>query len=385
MIMSNSILIVYDYFFPGYRAGGPIQSLTNLIVTLQNHYDISVFTSAFDLDQNEAYDTVAINEWNKILLQGVNKAINVFYASKNIRKSEVIELIASKNFSIIYLNGIFSSTYFLQILFAQKSIKGKIVVCPRGMLQKGALSVKPFKKIVYLKYLQLSRKLEKVFFHATNEEEKNDIVSFFSINKGVFIAPNIPKIPIENIQLPEKKGDELRFVFLSLITEKKNLLFLLQTLIRSNPKITLDIYGPIKDKEYWEECKKIIKKIPERVFYKGEVLPQNVQNVLAQYHAFILLTKGENFGHAIYESLSVGRPVITSLFTPWQDLENKNAGINADISDALFCIDAIEKFRLMDQKNYNQFCMGSYQSAIEYYKKTNAQQKYVEMFSSYIN
>ena len=78
----KSILIVYDYFYPGYRAGGPIQSLTNLIVVLQNYFDFSIFTSAFDLDQNEPYEDIEMDKWNKILLPRMHKPINVYYASK---------------------------------------------------------------------------------------------------------------------------------------------------------------------------------------------------------------------------------------------------------------------------------------------------------------
>ena len=47
------ILIVNEYFFPAYRAGGPIQSLTNLIIALEHEIDFSVFASAYDLSMTE--------------------------------------------------------------------------------------------------------------------------------------------------------------------------------------------------------------------------------------------------------------------------------------------------------------------------------------------
>lgn len=378
----KAILIVYDYFYPGYRAGGPIQSLTNLIVSLHEKFAISVFTSAYDLDQDVPYSSVKLNQWNKVSIPGaVTTIVNVFYAAKNYSKSDVVKLVTEKKFSIIYLNGIYSTTFFLHILKAQKTINGKIVVCPRGMLQKGALSVKPFKKKIYLKYLQFSGFLKNVTFHATNEEEKNDIVNFFPKNRGIYIAPNIPKVPLLNIGIPNKKYGVLKLVFLSLITEKKNLLLLLQIMSRLKGNVYLDIYGPIKDKKYWEDCKELIQQFPEQIFYKGEIEPQFVQSILSQYEVFILLTKGENFGHAIYEALSVGRPVITSYFTPWENLQNQLAGTNVDIYNENSIIEAIENFRFMSQQEFADNCIGAHNLAKLYYQQTNALEKYSAMFS----
>jgi hypothetical protein len=39
-----------------------------------------------------------------------------------------------------------------------------------------------------------------------------------------------------------------------------------------------------------------------RINYKGMLTAEQVPKVLQHYHASILLSKGENFGHAIFES-----------------------------------------------------------------------------------
>ena len=41
---------------------------------------------------------------------------------------------------------------------------------------------------------------------------------------------------------------------------------------------------------------------------------------------FVLPTHSENFGLAIAESLASGTPVITTMGTPWNDLNSSNAG-----------------------------------------------------------
>ena len=41
------VLILCDWYEPGYKAGGPIQSITNLIIALENKYTFKVVTSAY--------------------------------------------------------------------------------------------------------------------------------------------------------------------------------------------------------------------------------------------------------------------------------------------------------------------------------------------------
>lgn len=52
-----------------------------------------------------------------------------------------------------------------------------------------------------------------------------------------------------------KESGSLHLVFLSRISEKKNLLFLLRVLAHNSElSVQLDIYGPIEDKAYWKNA-----------------------------------------------------------------------------------------------------------------------------------
>lgn len=143
----------------------------------------------------------------------------------------------------------------------------------------------------------------------------------------------------------------------------------------------LHIYGPIKDEAYWQTCLEAVKESAGKVQYKGTVMPENVQDIFSKYHASILLTKGENFGHALYESLSAGRPVITSFFTPWNKLSEKNAGWNVDLSDEKDILKTINGIYNMDQLLFEQFCDGSYQLASKYYQHGFDLLSYRRLFS----
>ena len=377
----KNIFILTENFYPAYKAGGPIQSLTNLITALERDYDFYVVTSAYDLNSENVMENIRTNEWNTISLPGAVRTTQVWYVEGGIKFSRFNELLKSIKPECIYLNGIFSLNYFLKPVITAKIYKGqlRIIICPRGMLQAGAISGKYLKKKFYLALLKFSGVLNKALWHATNQEEKEDILKLISSNSFTIEAKNIPKPPSVKINFIEKNPGMLRLVYLSLITEKKNLFFLLEA-VRKVKNISLDIYGPVKDKDYWNKCKRLIDVMPGKVQYKGDTLPSQVQQTFSQYHSSVLLTKGENFGHALYESLSVGRPIITSKFTPWNNLTAEKAGWNVDINNETECIAALTDLREMPQQEYNLLCEGAHRLAISYYKSVDVHKSYRKLF-----
>ncbi len=221
----KSLFIFIENFYPAYKGGGPIQSVTNLILSLKSNYKIYVVTSAFDLQSDVVLDKINPNSWNEIELPGANFNIMVWYA-QNVTYHFYTTLFKNKP-DILYFNGIFSYNLFLKPLLALKfsTAHPKIIICPRGMLQKGALANNSFKKIIYLKTINTIRLVNKAIWHATNEEEKQDVIKYFPLNNGVFIAANIPKKPLGEIAILQKQPGRLRLVYLSLITEKKIFFF----------------------------------------------------------------------------------------------------------------------------------------------------------------
>jgi glycosyltransferase involved in cell wall biosynthesis len=133
-------------------------------------------------------------------------------------------------------------------------------------------------------------------------------------------------------------------------------------------EITFDIYGEIYNKEYWQECEKIIDKLPKniKVNYKGTVPAEQVGSTIQNYHALFMPTRGENFGHVILESLSSGRPVLISDQTPWCDLEDKNAGWDLPLQNYNEWIGKIRELVEMDDSEYRKWSWGARHLAEEY-------------------
>lgn len=375
------ILLTYNYFYPAYKAGGPVQSCTNLVRSLGTCYDFLIFTRNSDLDQDEL-EGVIPNQWINFENKG-----RVFYHDRSwLSLRNFKELLQSVSPSMIYINGIYNlDTVIIPLLCLRFIPEGiPILIAPRGMFQKGALSIKPLKKRLFLVFFKLFLPRNKVFWHATDEQEGRDIMHMMGKKSKVHMAPNIPSIVQENLTPIRKEKGKLRIIVISLITKKKNLHLTLEALRNIEGSVTFDIYGPIKDVSYWKDCQEIIADIQNgdiKITYKGSLKHEDVQKTLSSYHFFILPTKGENFGHAIFESFSVFRPVIISDYTPWYNLIDQSAGFNVTIENAADLHRAIKKALEMNQIQFDEFCEGAGKLAQNFFDENNFIKLYQDIFN----
>jgi glycosyltransferase involved in cell wall biosynthesis len=124
----------------------------------------------------------------------------------------------------------------------------------------------------------------------------------------------------------------LRAVYVGRIAVIKNLDVSLQALRLVTGRVDFDVYGPVEDPGYWATCQRLIADLPRNVVvtYRGEARPEEVRATFAAYDVFLFPTRGESFGHAIAESLSVACPVICSTNTPWTDVLGAGGGVALD-------------------------------------------------------
>ena len=195
----------------------------------------------------------------------------------------------------------------------------EMLLAPRGELSSGALGIKSAKKRAFLHvWAPLLRGINPVW-NASSEVEQADIHRFFPGVRTVIQTDGGGDEAREEII---RSSERARFVFISRISEMKNLLLALQALGAVRVDADFDIYGPVEDIKYWRQCQRVIADLPRnvRATYLGELRPNQVKDTFAKYDAFILPTRGENFGHVIAESLSSGCPVICSQRTPWTEV-----------------------------------------------------------------
>jgi glycosyltransferase involved in cell wall biosynthesis len=284
---------------------------------------------------------VCLNKYNVVYLSKIN--------IRNIRKN--IKILQP---DIIYLNSFFSKmTQVVLFLKLIKLIKNKIILAPRGELSHGALSLKSKKKKVFLSVAKIFRFHSKdLIFHATDKIERFDIERLFP-NKVVEI-PNLINNKICEFNNFKKETGALNIVFLSRISEKKNLLYALKILQAvGNKNIVFDIYGPKEDLEYWKKCKQVINSLSNiKISYKGSACPDDISTILSNYQCFFLPTLNENFGHAIVEAMQIGLVPIISNQTPWIDLQKYDAGWSLNLNDKLSFINAFDILYEMDNERF---------------------------------
>lgn len=361
------------WFLPAYKAGGPIQSIANLINNFTDDIEYFIFCGDVDLN-NEPLENIKKGAWISY-----NNYTTIWYAEKeNISEilSTQIEIIKPE---VIYIIGLFDWHFNIVPLLFSKAEKKILSI--RGMLHPGALSQKKLKKRIFLQSLKLFGISDKVIFHATDKTEELFIKKEFGKKSPVIIAGNFAKKMVRNKPL-EKNVGFLKIVTIALISPMKNHLLVLKALMLCTENICYNIYGPVKEAQYWEECETQIKLLPKNIIvqYHGEISPEKVNNILAENHLFIMPSKSENFGHALAEALASGHPVITSYATPWNELQQNEAGINVDPTEKDI-YEAIHFFALMDNDEYKKYVEGAfnyYTSKLNLIEKVNA---YKNLFS----
>lgn len=383
MVSKNRILVLIDWYDPGFKAGGQIQSIKNLVRTLEDEYQFYILTSDRDLGDKEPYKGVKINSWEKI-----SKSVSIFYAAPNyMDKKRFINLINEINPSIVYFNSMFSKQYTLLPILRLKNsnFTGKLILAPRGMLHKGALRKKTFKKKTFLTLFRMLGVQKKITFHATDLQEQNDIKQFFPRHVKVILAKDTPPHNATYRDLKNKNTGELKCLFLSRIHPKKNLLFLLNCLSMVNRKleIVLNIYGEKEDIAYSGKCVETASKMNGniRINFHGPLNHEKVSDTLATNHLFILPTLGENFGHAIFESLAAGRPVLISDQTPWRNLTEHKAGWDLPLDQPQKFVDVIEHVAQMNSEQLHEWCIGAWNFCKNYLEQSNIKDQYLKLFS----
>jgi glycosyltransferase involved in cell wall biosynthesis len=366
----KKILILADYFYPAYKGGGIIQSLKNLYDLCGGEEKFQVITSDNDLDGSnvaEAGDLLSDVQYTS--------RFRIISALRKIRWSEI---------ESIYFNGIFSPFFFfiplVYVRIFQRNVR--VIIAPRGMLQSGSLEIRSTKKMTYLKLLQKLKLFDQVRWHATDQQEAVDIDQFQK-KADIIVAQNVPKQPWQEIlEIPIGNPIPLRLVFLSLITEKKNLHLVLEALKKIEFSMIFDIYGPVKDSQYWNHCLELISELPVNVKceYHGAVKSERSQEIFSQYHALVLPSKGENFGHAIYECLSVGRPVIIGKNTPWKDVEQDEAGWLVEL-DSQDVAEAVIKLGKLNQIEFDSFSISALNTAQIYFEQSDFESDYKKLFN----
>ncbi len=327
----HDVVVTTGAFLPGFKAGGPIKSIAEVLDRLPEEITCLVVTADRDAGDMKPYPGLS----GRTVPHGRHEIHYVDPQSPRHWR-DVLRLVRRARPRVLYVNSFFSPFFtVLPVLAARVGLfrVADVLIAPRGELSPGALAIKSRKKrLVVTPWSLVLRSVQPTFHASTDDEARliHDLLPWARVVVQINSLGPAPRAePVGASPLP-------RFVFFSRISRKKNLALALEALRQVEERVDLDVYGPIEDAAVWDECTALIARLPEhvRVTYRGPLRPEDVTDTLAAYDALVLPTLGENFGHVVAESLAAGCPVVCTTHTPWTEVLENGGGQAVDSLDA---------------------------------------------------
>lgn len=347
---------------------------------MKGPYDVYVFTSDRDLDSTRPYEGIPTGEWFR------DGDVSLYYCPpEKLSWSNIGQQLQGLQPDFIYLNSMFSLkfTIFPLLLSRRRSPRAKIVLSPRGMLRASALAFKPAKKKLFLTLLRSLGIARHIHFLASDGTETEDVRRHFGPAAQVTMIPNFPARLPAAPPVPEKTPGSLQIIYVGRIHPIKNTDYLLDVLATVKARVSLTIVGSAEDKTFWQACRDRIGRLPVNITvdYRGELPNDQLPAIVADHHIFALPTRGENFGHAIFEALVLGKPVLISDQTPWRNLQTAQAGWDLPLNNPRAFAQAIEEMAVLDQEAYANRSDAARRFAVDYLDRSNPIEEYLKLFS----
>jgi glycosyltransferase involved in cell wall biosynthesis len=346
MSEKKTILIFIGHYLPGTKSGGILRSVENMINLLGKNYKFKIITRNKDINSSKSYENISSGEWTKV------GNAEVLYMNENDSNfNNLVKIINNIKHDFFFINSFFDKLS-IKIIFGSRigrldSVKN-IIISPRGEFAWASFKLRLFRKFFYVIFSRIFGFYSKLIWHVSSKYEMRDLVRIMNIKKdNIKIAMDLPKIDLEREFLNENENfseKKLKIIFLSRISEEKNLDIAIRMLSRVKSNIVFDIYGDVDSKSYWRRCQDLLNKLPDNIEYNyyGFVKNDEVLNIFSKYDLFLFPTGGENYGHVIAESISVGTKVLISKNTPWLELENDNIGWDLSLDNEDNFINTIE-------------------------------------------
>jgi glycosyltransferase involved in cell wall biosynthesis len=350
------VLALVGTYLPGYKAGGPLRSIENLVAAIGGEFHFRIVTLDRDLGEKLPFPGIVANRWVQV---GQADVMYLRPGPRGLPGMWALLRSVDRN-TVLYLNSFYARPFSMLAMLMRRLKLCRprcVVLAPRGEFSPGAMQLKRIRKLLYLRISRWLGLYQNLIWHASSEFEVVHIRRQFPLTEYVGVTGVVPGLgasdgkrwtsevatasdiagaapPRQRGRRPKRRG-QLRAVFVSRLSRKKNLSGALRMLESVSGEVAFDIYGPAEDAKYWEECRGLIAALPAniRVRYCGEIPHERVEQVFAEHDLFLLPTLGENYGHVICEALAAGCPVLISDQTPWRNLEAEGVGWDVPLGE----------------------------------------------------
>ncbi|MGC6470828.1 MAG: glycosyltransferase [Flavobacteriales bacterium] len=322
------VLVVIPYFAPAYSYGGAVFAAYHLSnEASKNGMKISISTT--NANSNSKLD-VKINQYidvEGLSVKYYNTGILPFFSFKmlyglfnDIKKSDVI-----------HIQSIYSLSTPLSLLYAY-FLNKTILLSPRGSLASWSFNHKGIFKRFWIKFL-IAPFIKKIHFHATSIREENEIKYFFPTSSIELLSDGTK--PIKNYPNKESKiydwDGKFYIACLGRLHKVKGydiMINAMPSILEKFPDIKLLIAGNDEGEE--QNLKQLAEQlnISNNIEFIGKLNTYQKFSFLKNAQCLVVPSHTENFGIVVVEALSQNTPVIASRNTPWEILEQSNAGLH---------------------------------------------------------
>ena len=204
----------------------------------------------------------------------------------------------------------------------------KVVLTPHGMLEPWIIKRHYWtRKVPALLLYQKAAVRKADCIQSTAESERDNLLKL-GYNKNIKVVRL--GIDADGIEMKRSWKKTRQILFLSRVHVKKGINFLIEAAValRSELQGYKILVAGEGDADYVAEMKRMIEDngLQDIVQLIGGVYGEEKWQLFQTSDFFVLPTHSENFGLAIAESLASGTPVITTVGTPWHDLNDTNSG-----------------------------------------------------------
>jgi len=221
-----------------------------------------------------------------------------------------------------------NSLWMMPNLYPYWAARGKpvkVVTSPHGTLSPWALKRGRLKKKIFGALLQYPALRRTDMWHATCEKEYNEIRAAGYRQPVAIIPIGMDLPPIQKARRADGRKKVVFFGRLHKVKAVDHLVLAWGKVAHRFPDWDLEIAGP--DGGSLHELKMIVSKskVP-RVKFTGEINGPAKYDFLSSADLYVLPSHTENFGVTVAEALACSTPVIASQGTPWDKLNQMNAG-----------------------------------------------------------
>jgi glycosyltransferase involved in cell wall biosynthesis len=252
------------------------------------------------------------------------------------------------------------------------------------MLGKGALGLKSTKKKLFISAAKLMGLYKGIAWHASSQFEEQEIKTLFP-NSKVHVLENLSSNKLVSKPIQDKLKGELKLVFISRISRKKNLQFAIEVVSNLKGNVSIDVFGPVEDQGYWQSCQTTANSLNVKMNYGGLLRPDEVTAKLSNFHAMILPTLHENYGHVVLEAFCAGLPVLISDQTPWRSLKKKEVGSDIPLNNKKNWESELNALVDMSQKDLSITREKVLQYAREKTDQLDLKKAYLGLFSNQVS